>query len=181
MDTSSPLVLRPLTIADEAVAWQAQEELARDDFQFLLGVVDGEGWAAFVDRLEAHSRGVDVPDGRVPATFLLAEVDGEVVGRTSIRHELNAYLAAVGGHIGYGVRPGFRRRGYATEILRQSLVYARGVGIERALVTCDDGNVGSATVIERCGGVFEGIEPDPDGGTAKRRYWIDLTSPGAAG
>jgi predicted acetyltransferase len=174
MDTR--LVLRPLTVVDEAVAWQAQAELADDDFMFLLGAVEGESWPVFVDRLAAHSCGVDVPDDRVPATFLVAEVDGEIVGRTSIRHELNAYLAAVGGHIGYGVRPGFRRRGYATEILRQSLARARELGIERALVTCDDANVGSATVIERCGGVLEGVVADPDDGVLKRRYWIDLSS-----
>jgi predicted acetyltransferase len=174
MDTA--LVLRPLTVADEAVAWQAHSELARDDFRFLLGVEDGESWSAFVDRLAAHSAGVDVPPGLVPATFLVADVGGEIVGRTSIRHELNAYLAAVGGHIGYGVRPGFRRRGCATEILRQSLLRASDLGIERALVTCDDGNVGSATVIERCGGVLESVVADPDDGVPKRRYWIDLTA-----
>ncbi len=183
MDASSRLLLRPLTVADEAVARLAQVELARDDFEFLLDVVPDESWPAFVERLAAVSRGVDIPPGRVPATFLVAEVDGEVVGRTSIRHELNAYLAAVGGHIGYGVRPGFRCRGYATEILRQSLVAARAVGVERALVTCDDDNVGSAAVIERCGGVFEGVVPDPEGGTDRRRYWIDLGSslPGSEG
>jgi predicted acetyltransferase len=48
---------------------------------------------------------------RVPSTFLVAEVGGALVARTSIRHELNEHLAALGGHIGYGVRPGHRRRG----------------------------------------------------------------------
>jgi predicted acetyltransferase len=60
----------------------------------------------------------------VPATFLVAEVDRALVGRVSIRHELNAFLADVGGHIGYGVRPRYRGRGFATEILRQALVIA---------------------------------------------------------
>jgi len=71
----------------------------------------------------------------VPATFLLARVGGDLVGRVSIRHELNDFLAEFGGHIGYAVRPQFRRRGHATEILRQALVVARGEGVERVLVT----------------------------------------------
>ena len=114
-----------------------------------------------------------MPDGLVPATFLVADVDGVLVGRTSIRHELDEFLAREGGHIGYAVVAEHRRRGYATEILRQSLVLARAVGVDRVLVTCDDDNVGSATVIERCGGVFESLVDSSEGGPPKRRYWID--------
>ena len=80
-----------------------------------------------------------------------------------------------GGHIGYGVRPAWRRRGYATEILRQSLVILRSYGVEHVLVTCDDANLGSAAVIEACGGVLERIVPgeESDDGVPFRRYWID--------
>ncbi|MGV8972461.1 MAG: GNAT family N-acetyltransferase, partial [Rhodoglobus sp.] len=63
-----------------------------------------------------------------------------MVGRVSIRHKLNAFLAEVGGHIGYGVRPAFRRLGYATQMLHQALELARSLEIERALVTCDGDN-----------------------------------------
>ncbi len=66
-----------------------------------------------------------------------------------------------------------RRRGYATEILRQSLVITRSHGVERVLVTCDEDNVGSATVIERGGGTFESTVDSTRGGPPKRRYWID--------
>jgi len=38
--------------------------------------------------------------------------------------------------------------------------------LKENLVTCDDDNVGSRTVIERAGGVLEDVR---DG---KRRYWI---------
>jgi predicted acetyltransferase len=75
-----------------------------------------------------------------------------------------------GGHIGYGVRPEFRRRGYATEILRQSLGYIRELGVADVLMTCLDENVGSATVIETCGGELENIV-DLEG-KPLRRYWI---------
>jgi predicted acetyltransferase len=162
-----------LTDADRDEALRAHEELAADGFEFLLDLRAGEPWEEHVRRHERYRRGVGLPAGYVPATFLVAEVAGELVGRSSIRHELNDHLRAVGGHIGYGVRPEFRRRGHATEILRQSLEVLRELGVERALVTCDDDNTGSATVIERCGGRLENLVPVA-GGAPKRRYWIDL-------
>ena len=83
---------------------------------------------------------------------------------------LNDWLAHQGGHIGYGVLPEHRRQGFATEILRQSVIIARSEGIDPSLVCCDDANVGSALAIERCGGVLENVVDGDDGPT--RRYWI---------
>jgi predicted acetyltransferase len=56
-------------------------------------------------------------------------------------------------------------------MLRQSLVVARAGGVSRALVTCDDDNLGSRKVIEANGGVLENVV-DVDG-VPLRRYWID--------
>ena len=170
----SPVLLRQMGVSDEKQCLQAHEELAQDDFEFLFDLDQGEPWLVYVERVENLRLGVDLPPDRVPATFLLAEVEGEVVGRVSIRHELNAYLLEVGGHIGYGVRPGFRRRGYATAIMRESLAVAASIGLERLLVTCDDDNIGSATVIERCGGVLENVVPVEGSSVPRRRYWVEV-------
>ncbi len=167
------MLLRPLGLSDEKQALQAHEELAHDDFEFLFDLDQEAPWSAYCGRLESQRFDVDLPEGRVPATFLVAEAEGQIIGRVSIRHALNAYLAEVGGHIGYGVRPGFRRRGYATAILRQSLVVASSIGLERVLVTCDDDNVDSAKVIENCGGVLENVTAGRDGSVPKRRYWVE--------
>src|SRR5690348_9886781 len=94
-----PLTLRPLTLDDEAQARRAHAELAEEDFTFLLGV-DDLPWPDYVARLERNRFGEDLPEGFVPATFLVADVGGVIVGRTSIRHRLNDHLAHVGGHIG---------------------------------------------------------------------------------
>ena len=111
--------------------------------------------------LEATPR----PEGYVPTTELWW-VDGEVLGRIAIRHRLTPGLLEVGGHIGYDVRPSARRRGHATEMLRQALLIAGLMGIRRALITCDVGNIGSRTVIERNGGVLE------DERAGKLRFWV---------
>ena len=108
----------------------------------------------------------------MPGTFLVADIAGEIVGRTSIRFTLNAFLTERGGHIGYCVLPQHRRRGYATQILRQSLIIARAAGVGRVLVTCDQDNAGSRTVIEACGGVLDSVV-HVGGKPPALRFWID--------
>lgn len=167
------LRLRPLRLDDEAAATHAHAELAKDDFTFLLDWDATQPWAAYLHRLDEVRRGIDLPADRVRATFLAAVVGNDLVGRVSIRHELNDYLRDFGGHIGCGVRPGFRRRGFAGEILKHALVVARAVGVERVLVTCDEDNRPSAKIIERSGGVLEDVRTDDADGVRKCRYWID--------
>jgi predicted acetyltransferase len=151
----------------------AQAELARENFDFVFRGPD-ELWPSYVTRVSRERLGVDLTPDRVPSTFLLACVDCNIVGRVSIRHELNAYLTFVGGHIGYAVRPAYRRRGYARSILRQSLELAREIGLGRVLITCDDDNVASVRLIEHFGGALENVITADAGSVPTRRYWIDL-------
>ena len=169
---AAQLVLRPVRLSDEQDVLAAQRTLQAEGFNFAVGLSDMR-WPDYVAFLEAAPSASELPAPWVPSTFLLAEVDGTVVGRTSIRHNLTDRLLLIGGHIGYAVLPPYRRRGYATEILRQSLVIAHSLGITPVLVTCDEGNEPSAQTIERCGGTLENIVDNPEGGPPKRRYWIE--------
>jgi predicted acetyltransferase len=163
--------LRPPRPGDEPVVRAAHEEMLAEDFQFALGLEADTPFEEWIARLDAHRCGRDLGDW-VPGTFLMAEAGGAVVGRVSVRHELNEWLANEGGHIGYGVLRQHRRRGYATEILQQALVVARAVGVDRVLGTCDDHNLGSAAVIEANGGVRDAERPLA-GEAPMRRYWIE--------
>jgi predicted acetyltransferase len=165
------LRLRPPAIEDEAEVRAAHAELLDERFLFLLHWEPERCWRDYVEELERRRRGIAVPAELVPATFLLADVEGALVGRVSIRHELNDFLLREGGHIGYCVRRAHRRRGYATEILRQSLIIARAQGVRDVMVACDVGNIASQAVIERLGGELEDVRVGGDG-IAKRRYWI---------
>jgi predicted acetyltransferase len=167
---ATALTLRPPNLADEEVCLTAHSEF--EAFPFLLLWNPGLTWARYLELLEGLRNGAHIPDGLVHSDFLLAEVQREIVGRVSIRFELNGALAQKGGHVGYGVRPAFRRRGMATEILRQSLTLLHGHDVSPVLVVCDDDNIASATVIERCGGVLESVHTPSDGGAPYRRYWI---------
>ncbi|MGL3807122.1 GNAT family N-acetyltransferase [Paeniglutamicibacter sp. R2-26] len=164
------LTLRPFEIADRDEALLARTELDADDFEFLLGYSARRGFEAYLDQLHAHEQGLGLPEGWVPSALWGAFADGELVGRTCIRFELNEHLLLVGGHIGYGVRPGFRRRGHATGILRLSLDQLAARGIDRALVTCDERNIASARTIQANGGVLEDIVQVGEGRTM--RFWV---------
>lgn len=126
-----------------------------------------DAFAEYVGRLRAEAlEETPRPEGWVPHTNLWF-LDGDVfLGRLAIRHRLTPFLHELGGHIGYAVRPCARRRGHATAMLRQALPYAREIGIDSVLLTCDLANTASRKVIEANGGVLE----DERGG--KRRYWI---------
>ena len=162
------LRLRPLRLEDEEPGRAAHDELG--DYNFFLDYDQHDPWIDFVDRMHRQRRGIE--PNRVRAAFLVAWVGDQIVGRTSVRFDLNEYLAEAGGHIGYAVLPVHRRQGYATEILSQSLVVARAEGVDDVLVTCDVDNVGSRVVIERCGGAFDSIVYDAKERVDKRRYWI---------
>lgn len=167
-----PLILRPFDLADEAHALAAADEFDGTGFDFLGYDFDPRmPWGQWTDLMERRRHGIDLPANRVRGAMLAADVEGQLVGCASIRFELNEYLAARGGHIGYGVIAAFRRRGYATAILKESILIARSEGVAPLLLTCKDNNVGSASVIERCGGVLESIAFAEDG-TPFRRYWI---------
>ncbi|TYC98825.1 GNAT family N-acetyltransferase [Arthrobacter echini] len=163
--------LRLLSESDKDQALLAQKELVAEQFNFLLSYDADVDWTEYLEKVEDTRQGRNLPEGYVPATFFLAEVGGDLVGRVPIRHKLNPVLRTVGGHIGFAVRPRSRRRGYAQEMLKCAIVEAKRLGIDNVLVTCDRGNLGSKTVIERCGGVE--APQTVDGCMANKvRYWI---------
>lgn len=168
---ASRVRLRPLSLKDEQDFRAAQRAMEPEGFQFGFDYDEGMAWPSYLALVDAQAAGRELPGDRVRASLLVGDVGGEIVGRISIRHDLNEWLSEVGGHIGYCVLPGHRRLGYATEMLRQSLLVARDLGIPNVLLTCDEDNVGSREVIEACGGSFERHAINPDG-PLKRRYWI---------
>jgi predicted acetyltransferase len=107
------------------------------------------------------------PGTFVPTTTLWWVAGDEYVGRLAIRHRLApGRLGQRNGHIGYDVRPSARRQGHATAMLAAARPWAAGLGLTRALITCDTGNVASRRVIETNGGVFIGQMDE------KLRFWF---------
>ena len=131
----------------------------------------------FVARLRKGADPLYVAAGNVPETFfwLIERATGDVVGRSSIRHELSDEPALRDiGHIGYDIRPSKQRRGFGNAILGLTLIEARRFGMDRVLLTCNATNVASKLIIERWGGVFERAAPLPGREERRLRYWIDV-------
>ena len=173
----SRVTLRYLTEEDEEEFYRAfQEDWKGWEFVFYWDTLGERNYKKWISLLPGFPEGKNLPEGHVKSSFLLAfNEEGKLVGRTSIRHELNDHLLKYGGNIGYGVCPSFRRQGYATEILKETLIHMRRElpSLEKGLVTCDDKNIGSIRTIEKNNGVLKD-KIKQESGIITRRYWIEL-------
>lgn len=131
-------------------------------------------WHDFEYYLE-HLECKTAADGLVPDSvfFMLDEDRDRLLGAVNIRHYLSDALLKEGGHIGDGIRPSERRKGYATKMIRLALDECRKLGITRVLMTCEKANIGSARSIINNGGVLENEFVNSDG-EVEQRYWIEL-------
>ena len=117
-----------------------------------------------------------IEENKVPSTIFLGvrKSDNKVIGTIQIRHKLNEKLLKNIGHIGDGVRPSERRKGYATEMIRLALEECKKLGIDRVLMVCYKDNIASRKSIINNGGILEN-EIQSEDGKIDQRYWISLT------
>jgi predicted acetyltransferase len=172
------LVLRKLNDNDEETFLNALHQWQfNSGFTWVRDYQMGMPFSEYIKLLTDFENGKKLPAGYVAGTSLFGFVNSEIVGRVSLRHELSDFLLNFGGHIGYGVLPKFRKKGYAKKMLALTLPFANRVGIKKALVTCDDNNIGSIKTIEANGGILENIVFVDENKPKLRRYWINLETP----
>lgn len=105
--------------------------------------------------------------------WLYNDKTNTLLGASNLRHYLTEDGLKLWGHIGYGIRPSERKKGYATRLLKMTMVEAKEKNIDKVLLGAYKGNIGSWKVMEKCGGKFENIVIEEETGLPVKRYWIN--------
>ena len=134
---------------------------------------DMEAFARFVRMLDGCEHGITAEGYASTTSCFVADETGRLVGAVSLRHYLTVEGFRSWGHIGYGIRPSERRKGYGAEALRLALEQAKVRNIRKVLIGVHEANTASRRTVEKCGGILENtvrLEGDPE---PVCRYWID--------
>lgn len=111
-----------------------------------------EEWLVYV----TNNMSIDTvnPTWVVTDTFFAVDENDRIVGIIDLRHTLNDFLKDFG-NSGYSVRPSERRKGYATEMLKQVMAVAKSAGLHKIHLTAFKNNEPSIKTIIKNGGVYE--------------------------
>ena len=140
-------------------------------------VLEGETYEECMDRYykiqdNEYAKSID----RCPSKtyFLIRKNDNKLIGMINIRHHLSPKMLVHGGHIGYGIRPTERRKGYNKINLYLGLLKAlEEFNLDKVMLDCDVKNLGSDKTIQALGGVLERTDIDDYDGVLTNVYWIN--------
>ncbi|HBA38039.1 MAG TPA: GNAT family N-acetyltransferase [Firmicutes bacterium] len=106
--------------------------------------------------------------------FLIRESDNRIVGMINVRYNLSEKRLAEGStHIGYGIRPSERSKGYNKINLYLGLLEEQKLGEKKLILDCTVDNVASNKTILALGGKLIKTELDSYDNTMTNFYVID--------
>ena len=152
---------------------------ANDEYQFEgLGnfkKIYDSSYEEFYDGLEVNKHINQInPEWANQTSYVLIDENGHIYGAANIRHELKGKLREICGHVGYGIRPSERGKGYATLQLKLLLEKMDKMGIDNALITCRENNIGSIKTMNKFIGTADSLIPSRYEGIMEYRYWVDV-------
>lgn len=133
-----------------------------------------ENWLEIQDKMtnEKYAESINRCPGKT--YFLIRKEDNKIIGMINIRYNLTEAMLHFGGHIGYGIRPTERRKGYNKINLYLGLIKAKEeFNLDKVMLDCSVDNIGSNKTIKALGGILERCEIDPDDNTLTNVYWIN--------
>ena len=129
-----------------------------------------------LQRVYEVERGENLGEFASSTTYwLYDDENNKIIGASNLRHYLTENEdALLWGHIGYGIRPSERKKGYATELLKLTLSEAKNREIDKVLLGAYTGNIGSWKAMEKCGGIYKNTIIEKNTGLPVKRYWINI-------
>ena len=102
-------------------------------------------WEDWIEKINNDANIGDKDWGK-SLTYLALD-NNKLIGLLSIRYDLPQSLVDIYGHIGYGVRPNERRKGYAYKMLKYALLECKKTGMNSVILGCYEDNIGSVKTI----------------------------------
>jgi predicted acetyltransferase len=134
---------------------------------------DYSDFPALIKKLINYSKGIDLPDWLVPNTTYWLIDGNKIIGVSHLRHSLNSALLASGGHIGLGIRPSYRGKGFGNKLLDLTVAKAKELGVDDVHIHCYKDNNVSSQMIQSSGGIL--VDETHEDGTDKiiQRYIVN--------
>lgn len=121
-------------------------------------------------KLEDYSKGINLAPGFVASSTFWFIQQEELVGVSNLRHTLNRQIRHIGGHIGLGIRPGYRGQGLGVQLLNLTLREAKSRGMRRLHIHCHKSNLASVNMILACNGTLDSEVVEKDSKLIIQRY-----------
>ena len=130
----------------------------------------------YEDWVKKIENNVNIPDKEwgKSLTYLAFNDKYELVGLLSVRYDSSYEKVMEFGHIGYGVRPSERNKGYATMMLQYALSVCRNKGMTKVILGCYKDNIASAKTIQKNGGILTEENDNYKEGKISQYYLINL-------
>ena len=121
------------TLADEVIVPRA------------ISKADYHNYYEYSEAIEVRTESSQlVPD----STFFCLDTERNIfVGAVNIRHRLNERLSVGVGHIGDGIRPSERKKGYGTKMVALALEECKKLNLDEVLMCCEKSNIASEKTI----------------------------------
>jgi predicted acetyltransferase len=141
-----------------------------------IRIADYNHFEQMIKIFEERAYGINLKPNQVPSTTLWGyhSKTGKIVGAVNIRHYLNESLLNNVGHIGDGVRPSERKKGYATTMLRYALSVCKEKRMSQVILGCYKDNLASAATIKKNGGILVAENENYKEGRISQYYSIKL-------
>ena len=149
--------LKKISVKDGRDIYDMLQTMSKDE-NGLINNANGLSYEEFKSWLttkQKESEQTGLVDGwKVPSTTYWLYADDIPVGFGNLRHFLTEALSKAGGHIGYGIAPQYRGKGYGKKLLRLLLIEAKKIGLEKVPITIHTDNIASQKVAFANGGLI---------------------------